>query len=170
LVAAAFANSSLPRAGSDVAAPPPPERREVGDAARVAGFGRALEQFSRLRVVLGDAGAGSIEYAEFDHRRGRALVRGLAPSGDGFHQLPVGGIGAAELIERAARRARGVPAIFDGGRDVRGRHVRRTLDVGRLVRIGGIGGEPVAQHEIGRLRVGKCRSRRDENRSERDAA
>jgi trimethylamine:corrinoid methyltransferase-like protein len=40
-------------------------------------------------------------------------------------------------------------AIFDRGRYIGWREIGRALDVGRLVRIGRVGGEPVAQHKIG---------------------
>jgi hypothetical protein len=147
----------------------PGERREIGDAARIAGLGGALEQFARLRLVLRNAGTAAVEYAEFDHRRGRALVGGLAPGSDRFRGLLVGGVGAAELVQRPPRRARGNLAIFDRGRDIRGRDVSDAPDVGGLVGIGGVGGEPVAQHEVGRLRlhlrwIGPRCGRRDRDR------
>ena len=41
------------------------------------------------------------------------MVGGLAIGGDGFRQLQIGGIGAAELVERAARFGRRDPAVFD---------------------------------------------------------
>ena len=103
-------------------------------------------------VVLGEAGAGGIGHAEFDHRRATALVRRLAERRDRFGGLAVGGIGAAELIQRAARAARRGPAEFDRGGDIGGGDLRDAADIRRLVRIGRIGGEPVAQHQIGGLR------------------
>src|SRR5258705_5367998 len=60
------------------------ERGEITDAARIARFSRALEQFSRLRLVPRHRVAGAVEHAEIDHRRGRALVGGLAPGYDCF--------------------------------------------------------------------------------------
>jgi len=84
--------------------------------------------------------------------------------------LPVGGVGAAELIQRPSRRARGYPAIFDRGRDIGRSDVGRAFDIRRLVRIGGVGGEPIAQHEIGRLRAGQGWRCRDRDHSDGDAA
>ena len=135
--------------------PPPDERGETGHAARIAGRGGALEQLARLGFILGDAGAGGIQDAELDHGRGAAFVDRLAIGGNGLGQLPVGGVGAAELKQRPARRRRRDLAEFDRGGDVGRRDIGGAFDVRRLVRIGGIGGEPVAQHQIGRLRAGR---------------
>ena len=91
-----------------------------------------------------------------------ALRQAATASGD----LPVGGVGAAELVHRPPRRCSRRPAVLDRGRDIGGRDVRRALDVGRLVGIGGIGGDPVAQHEIGRLRVRQSRRRQHADRNQ----
>src|SRR5439155_12823807 len=130
------------------------EGGEVADTARIASLSRALEQFVRLRLVARDARAGSVEYAEFDHGRGRALVGRLAPGRHRFRRLPVGRVGPPELVHRPARRTRGALAELDGGGDVGGRDFCNALRVGRLVGVGGIGGDAVAQHEIGRLSTG----------------
>src|SRR5262249_20321175 len=44
---------------------------------------------------------------------------------------------------------------LDRGRDVGGGDLRRSFDVGRLVWIRRIGGNAVAQHEVGRLGLGR---------------
>src|SRR5260370_12148729 len=125
----------------------------MSTAARVAGFRRALEQLARLRSVGGNAGAGSVEHAEFDHGRRASLVGRLAPDAYRFRQLPVDGVGAAELIKRASRRAGSYLAIFDRGRDIGWSDIVHAFDVGRLVRIGMVGGDRVAEHQINRLRL-----------------
>jgi hypothetical protein len=121
------------------------------------------------RFVARHARAVTERHAEFDHGRRRALVGRLAPDGDGFRHLPVGGVGAAKLIHRAPRRAGPGSAKFDRGRDIGWLDLGNAFDVGRLVRIGGIGGKPVAQHEIGRLRADQGRRRRDGERRHGDA-
>src|SRR6185369_2585516 len=95
------------------------ERGEVADAARIAGGGSPLEQRPCLSGVFGDAVAGAVHDAELDHGRARTLVGSLTIGGDRFGRLAVGGIGAAELIQRAARGRRGL-AVFDGDGDVGG--------------------------------------------------
>jgi hypothetical protein len=47
------------------------------------------------------------------------------------------------------------PAEFDRGCDIGRGDIVRALDIFRLVRIAGIGGDPVAQHEIGGLSLGR---------------
>ena len=78
-----------------------------------------------------------------------ALRQAAIASGD----LPVGGVGAAELVQRAARRAAPIRQYLIAVAMSEGAISGDALDVGRLVGIGGIGGDPVAQHEIGRLRA-----------------
>ena len=77
------------------------ECREIGGTARVAGLGGALEQFARLRIVLGEARPGRKHDAQFDHGRGAALVGGLAIGANRFRHLLVGHVGAPELVKRA---------------------------------------------------------------------
>src|SRR5215472_8077171 len=132
-----------------------PECGEIGDAARIAGIRRALEQLARLFLVPCNTRAGAIEHAELHHRRGRALVCGLAPGRDRLRCLTVGGVGASELVHRAARAAGGLLAEFERGRDVPRRDLGNALHVRRLVRVGRISCDAVAQHEIGGLRIHK---------------
>src|ERR1700737_1327487 len=94
------------------------ERSKIADAARIAGLRGALEQFSRQRFIPRNARAGAIEHTEPDHGRARALVGRLAPCGDRFRQLVIGGVGAAQLIERAPRGAGGNFTEFARGRDI----------------------------------------------------
>jgi len=83
-----------------------------------AARGGALEQRARLRLVLANTLAGRERDAELDHGRGAALVGGLAIGRDRLRCLLARRIGAAELIERAARRRRGDAAILDRRRNV----------------------------------------------------
>ena len=147
------------------------QRDEIDHAARIAGIGGAFEQFVRLGRVLGDAvRAGAIKHAEFDHGRSAAFVGGLAIEPDRFRHLRIGGKGAAELVQRAARARRRRLAIFDRGRDVGRRDRGDAFDVRRFVRIGRIGGHPVAQREVGRCgadrRVDRACGQRQESGAE----
>ena len=134
-------------------------RREIGDAARIAGLGGALEQFSRLRLVLRHAGAGAVHHAEFDHCRGAAFVGRLAPRRHRLGHLSVGGVGTAELIQCPPRAGAGGAAEFYRGGDVGLRDLRGAASVGGPVGVGRIGGEPVAQNEVRGLRR-RARNRR----------
>ena len=138
------------------------KRHEIDGAARIAGFGRALEQRARLRLVLGDALPGRERDAKLDHRRGAAFVGRLAIGRNRFGYLLARRIGAAELIERAARCRRLDAAVLDRGRNVRGRDLVNVADVGRLVRVARICGNAVAEHEIGRLCARWCMRAGDE--------
>jgi hypothetical protein len=79
------------------------KRREVCDRARIAALGRPLEQFARLRFVLGDARPGAEHHAELDHGRRAAFVGRPAVGAGRFRHLPAGGVGATEFVKRPAR-------------------------------------------------------------------
>jgi len=70
--------------------------------------------------------------------------------------LPVGGVGAAELIQRPSPTSRRLSCIFDRGRDIGRSDVGSAFDI-RPAWSGSAGSaaEPIAQHEIGRLRAGR---------------
>jgi len=111
------------------------------------------KQFSRLRLVPLDARAGPVEHAEFDHRRGGALVGRLAPGADRLHQLPIGGVGAAQLIERARDEPAATLQYLIAVAMSEGATSGVPLTSAGLSGSAGSAASRSAQHEIGGLRV-----------------